>query len=453
MPASSPPVAYLAADPGADALPAAALQTVPMPNDWRPGTRIDAMAAFQGGLYLGFGPSRGSGSAFAEASGRAASLWRFDDASHAWQAVLDQGGQPVQTRRRAIIPHVSPPGFPVGSLPGQDAGFVSMMVFQGTDDDVPCLYVATQGLTGARLLRSADGQYFAPVLTLPTSIGYLGLAALTVWNGRLVMTSGAHLPDTDAVADSGPAQLPRGTVLGSRNPLASDQWEVLSALGFGNPLNMAVSALTVHQDRLCAATANPSTGFQIWISGAGGAPDDPGWTCLLEKGAARYGMSPQVALLKSHQGQLWIGTAMDMPALATLDWPAAELLRIEPDGTWDLIAGEVRLTPQGLRLPLSLLGPGLDDPGVTSLGAMVALGDDIAPGGLMLLGGGPLAGLWLSHDGETWDPLEQDEPNETGDGDASGNEDGAGGVTAMVLDDGKLWIAMDGRLYRLGQTG
>lgn len=427
MPASSPPVAYLAADPGADALPAAALQTVPMPNDWRPGTRIDAMAAFQGGLYLGFGPSRGSGSAFAEASGRAASLWRFDDASHAWQAVLDQGGQPVQTRRRAIIPHVSPPGFPVGSLPGQDAGFVSMMVFQGTDDDVPCLYVATQGLGGARLLRSEDGHIFAPVLTIPASSGYLGLGALAVWEGWLVMTSRAHLPGPVTV--EGP--LPRCCVLGSRDPARADTWEVLSEPGFGDAENLAITALTVHQGRLCAGTANPVAGFQIWACAAGASD----WTCLMNQGASRYGMNPEVALLVSHQGDLWIGTAMEQPRIAGLDWPAAELLRIEPDGVWELVAGEARLTPQGLSLPLSLLGPGFEDPGVTRLAAMAAMAD-----GHLVVGGGPLAGLWLSADGDLWEPLLQDD----------GDDDIAGGVTAITAALGRVWIAMDGRLFTLG---
>lgn len=494
MPASSPsgadPAADLAADttaavpgtadPATNALPDVVLQAVPMPQDHGPGPRIDAMAAFRGGLYLGFGPSPGTSTgtspAAAAPSGRAASLWRLDAAGDVWQAVLEQGGQPVRTRRREILPHVPPPGFPSGSLPGQDAGFVSMAVFQGTDDAAPCLYVATQGLTGARLLRSADGRNFAPVLSVPASSGYLGLAALTVWNGRLVMTTAAHLPDRDAQTGwaaqtpkaTGPAPLPRGSVLGSRNPLAPDQWEVLSPPGFGDPRNLAVSALTVHQGRLCAATANPTTGFQIWISGAdGGAPKpghggDPGWTCLLDKGAARYGMNPRVGFLQSHQGQLWIGTAMDMPSLADLDWPAAEVLRIEPDGTWELIAGEVRLTPQGLRLPLSLRGPGLDDPGVTCLNAMAVLDADVGPGGLMLLGGGPLAGLWQSRDGETWEPLEPEYPDETEaadrSGDADGDEggdwaDGEAGVTAMVLDEDRLWIAMDGRLFRLGLAG
>lgn len=390
----------------ADDISAPSLWPVSMPQDLQHCAKINAMAVFQGVIYLNLTVD------FEEIP----AVWRFDPVTLNWQSVLG-------------------PGVLADSQAGQYEGFTGMAVFQGTRDAAPCLYVTTQSLSGARLLRSTDGLSFEAVLTAPMTAGYLGLTALTVWDNRLVMTSDAHLPGHT----NGHGTLPPGTVLGSRNPGAADQWELLSDPGFGDPDNTAISALAVHEGKLYAGTNNPAAGFQIWVRATDAGQDASAWTCVMDQGAARHGMNAQVAMLASHHGHLWIGTATDAPELDILDWPAAELLRIEPDGVWELIAGEARLTPQGLRLPLSLLGPGLEDPGVTRLGTMAALPDALMDGAL-LLGGGPLAGLWLSQDGEEWEPvLLQDGVGET-----------TFGVTAMALTTESLWIAIDGKLYTLG---
>jgi len=41
---------------------------------------------------------------------------------------------------------------------------------------------------------------------------------------------------------------------------------------------------------------------------------------------------------------------------------AVEIIRINPDDSWDLIVGEPRVTPEGLKVPLSSMGPGFGKP-------------------------------------------------------------------------------------------
>lgn len=408
------------------------LQAVVMPRDLAHRPKIDAMTVFEGALYLGVAP----------AADQAAAIWRLDPVTRTWDPALQQANAPDTGRWRPILPPVLPSGFPAKSLPGQHAGFVDMAVFQGADDAAPCLYVTTQSLTGAQLLRSTDGRVFDTVLSVPASEGYLGLTGLAVWSDRLVMTSSAHLPEFRIAAMTGGGHLPRGCVLASRAPARADQWEVLSEPGFGDPENLSLTALAVHGSKLYAGTENPAAGFQIWSRDAEGGASSSDWTCVMRQGAARHGMSPQVALLASHRGRLWIGTATDEPVLPELDWPAAELLRLEQDNDWQLIAGEARLTPQGLRRPLSCLGPGLDDPGVTRLGVMTAIPGEDSNSGL-ILGGGPLVGLWVCQDGKTWESFDLDEADEDED------EETKCGVTAMVSAEGRLWIAMDSKLFGL----
>ena len=51
------------------------------------------------------------------------------------------------------------------------------------------------------------------------------------------------------------------------------------------------------------------------------------------------------------KGRLYVGT--DRPA---------ELLRINPDDTWDLVVGTPRQTPEGVKRPLSGMDVGFDNP-------------------------------------------------------------------------------------------
>lgn len=283
------------------------------------------------------------------------------------------------------------------------------------------LCAATRGAGGARLLVETAEGGMAPLWAGgPGGTG--GLLAPVVWQGWLVT---AGLPAGGA-ADDGLA----GRVLASRAP-GADGWTALSAPGLGDAENTGISALAVHGGRLYAATLNHRIGFQLWSLGAPGED----WVLHLREGATRFAMNPAVGCMVSRGDALWIGTAMpEAPDVPGIEWPPAEVIALYDDGEWELIAGEPRFTPQGLRTPLSLYGPGFDDPAATIIGAMAVQDGEI------VLGTGPAAWLWSSADEESW--------TET---DLGSEEDGIaalGGVTAMAGGDDGLWIAAGGRLFR-----
>jgi hypothetical protein len=64
------------------------------------------------------------------------------------------------------------------------------------------------------------------------------------------------------------------------------------------------------------------------------------------------------------KGALYVGSGIQGGGIDRQNnvGPAApELIRIYPDGQWDLIVGEARRTPQGLKKPLSGYLPGFDN--------------------------------------------------------------------------------------------
>lgn len=342
----------------------------------------------------------------------------MDLADGSWQAVHRQTAAGRARRTGAVwLPSDFPDPGKAGG-PGLDAAYTGMAVFQGRSDGAPCLYVTTATEGGARVLRSADGITFAPVFEGPAD-GFLGLRAPVVWGDRLVMTG---------FAPAGEAGLPVATVLAAQDPALGD-WQPISAPGFGDAENTAISAMVVHDGQLFAATVNTRIGFQLWSATASGT-----WEQKLREGAARFAMNPAVAVMAGRGGDLWIGTTFPAkPPVPGLEWPTAEVIVLHADGDWDLVMGEPRFTPQGLRFPMALYGPGFDDPAATAISVIVAEDDAI------LIGTEPAACLWSSPDGEEW--------SETDLGAETGPVDSQHGVTAAAGDAGRLWVAIDGRIH------
>jgi hypothetical protein len=389
------------------------LGSVAMPPEAE-GSRIESMAVFAGGLFVALAARRDT----------PATILRMDLESRAWTPARTQIAAGNWRRSGAALPADFPDAGPDAGTaggPGCDAAHTGMAVFCG-----PGLYVTTACEAGARLLR-ADAEGKVTVIWQGPERGALGLRAPVVW-GDFLVTAGF------APAGAGDDGL-SGRVLASRDPGRED-WTALSAPGFGDPENDAVTALSVQNGRLYAATANRKIGFQLWSLGAVGEA----WVQHLKEGAARFAMNPRVACMASRGSELWIGTAMPVPpAVRASEWPAAEVIVLHDDGDWELIAGEPRFTPQGLRVPLSLYGPGFDDPDATTIGAIAVQGNEI------VIGTGPAAWLWTSADAEDW--------TETDLGAEDAAVVAAGGVTAMAAADGQLWIAAGGRLYLRGTAG
>lgn len=272
-----------------------------------------------------------------------AQVWRHDPESATWDLVL-------------LSPVVKGKG---GNQVPREIGYRGMAVFQGKSDRKPALYVAPFSPTisaGPVILRSEDGIDFQP--TSEAGLGYDGVSsfrALVSFNGRLY-TSPIGMTQNIANASRYPI------VFESEDP-ACGQWRRVSEPGFGDPYNAVVFNLAVLNDCLYAGTLNPVTGFQLWKTKAEGPAPYP-WRKVLEFGAYRAKFSEGVSALCSFGDALYVGASIQDGGYDRINriGPAgAELIRVYPDDSWELVVGTPRLTPDGLKTPTSGRRSGFDD--------------------------------------------------------------------------------------------
>ena len=259
-----------------------------------------------------------------------------------------------------------------GAGVARDRSVRALVVYQGPGDAAPALYAAIGSLQGqVVLLRSTDGRAFTPCGAPGLGQGDADIAAvrnLCVLENRLY-TSPVGMNNARGWADDNVAEMP--VVLCAADP-AAGEWEIVSDPCFGDAGNESINEMIVFNGTLYAATLNRLDGFQLWrASGLGG--NDPVWVKVLERGAGRGPANPVPAAMQVFAGALYIGTGVQRQPGEAADrfGPIApELIRVWPDDRWELIVGEARFTPQGLRMPLSGQGPGFDDPFVQTFWRM-----------------------------------------------------------------------------------
>ena len=252
----------------------------------------------------------------------------------------------------------------VDVMVARDAGFRGMAVHTEPDGTV-ALYAGgvTAGSVydpdntqpgdypGPSLMRSVDGVNWAPVPEEPgTFIGELGnffitpntkirsYRSLTSYKGKLFATIGSYVGS--------------GTIIASDDPAAgNDAWQTVSP-----PYEeMAVWTLYVYNDHLYATTGftraqNPEAdGYALFKTDAEG--DVPyTFTPVITSGGFQTDpnfVAPNGLSFTEFRGELYLGT--NRPT---------ELVRVRPDDSWDLIVGEPRNTPDGMKYPLSGFGNG-----------------------------------------------------------------------------------------------
>jgi hypothetical protein len=241
----------------------------------------------------------------------------------------------------------------------REIGFRGMVVFQGLSDPAPALYVSTWAPSralGPLILRSLDGEEFVPVsepgLGADTTVA--SFRSLVPFNGRLYTAA------TGLVAGKPNIGIP--IVLESQDP-AKGGWRPVNSPGFGNPNNLTIFEMAAFNGFLYAGTGNPFTGYEIWKTKAEGPPPYL-WVKVIESGAYRGPWNEGVVSMYEFRGALYIGSGIQnggYDRTYKVGPGAAELIRIYPDDSWDLLVGEPRDTPQGFRSPLSGLGPGAND--------------------------------------------------------------------------------------------
>ncbi len=270
---------------------------------------------------------------------RRAQIWRYNP--------LDQNWQQVMRAPRVMGT--------TGEEVDRDIGYRAMSVFQGESDAEPALYVSTWSPSRAPrpvILRSEDGENFS-VVSEP------GIIGLPIASTRLLVPfKGRLFTSPTGIVRGSPNKSVVPVLYESRDP-AKGQWQAASLPGFGEPENQSIFMLCPFGDRLYAGTFN-STGCQVWWTDCAGNPPYQ-WTKVIDQGAYR-GPLNQIALSMSvFNDALYVGTGIQGAGYDTennIGPAASELIRIFPDGDWDLIVGTPRNTPHGSKRPLSGLLPG-----------------------------------------------------------------------------------------------
>lgn len=276
-----------------------------------------------------------------------ARIFRYDPGTDAWSEAF--ASPMVIGRDRREIP--------------LSIAFRSMTVFQGTSDRAPALYTLTHApalLTGAVMLRSADGATFEVVSEPGLGAGdwrFRSFRSVISFKGRLFAapTMGAQ---SGRPNDAGVA-----LVLASSDPARGD-WRIANEPNFGDPRNLTVFEMTVFDGCLYAGTANLEHGFEIWKTDADGDPPFR-WRRVLARGAYRGKLNQGTVSMVPFRGNLYVGTGIQgggYDRVHNVGPAAPELIRLYPDDSWELIVGEPRLTPDGMKVPLSGMGPGFYNP-------------------------------------------------------------------------------------------
>jgi len=257
-----------------------------------------------------------------------AEIWRWTPETDEWERVYQ-----------------SPRDVPIQGRPGKyvarEVGFRHMAVFV-EPDGAEAMYVSGvnarfifRPVPPPRLLRSTDGFTFEPVPQDPgTFMGELDTCAfrtITIYRGRLFVLTGTIQGD--------------GILLESSNPAGgNDHFRQVS------PPGMKLFEMTPFNGYLYLGLRDPKRGYAVMKTDATGSPPYT-FIPVVTDGAFLSQPSRGVISMHTYKGRLYVGT----------DRPCTEVIRINPDDTWDLVIGPPRETPDGWKYPLSGLDAGFSN--------------------------------------------------------------------------------------------
>lgn len=278
-------------------------------------------------------------------------MFNIDLRAHIWR-YSPQSGKWVNVHTSPLITSAD------GQQVPREIGYRGMTIHQGPSDAAPCLYVATwatarTGGQAARILRATEGREFLPV-SRP------GLGDQTVPTFRsLVSFQGRLFTSPVARAGAGPNEPSSAVVWVTTDPV-KDEWQAACLPGFGDDNNKTIFEMAVFNEALYAGTLNPIRGFQVWKTDATGDPPYA-WTPVVVDGAYRGNLNESVVSMLAFKDALYIGGGIQNGGhdrSYQVGPAAAEIIRVHPDDSWDLIMGMHRPTPHGRKFPLSGMGPG-----------------------------------------------------------------------------------------------
>ncbi|MCI0534186.1 MAG: hypothetical protein L0Z50_03055 [Verrucomicrobiales bacterium] len=278
-----------------------------------------------------------------------AQIWRYNPRTKIWQKVFTS---PLITGSN-------------GQKIPRDIGYRAMGVFQGEHDPSPALYVC--GWASARtgkasvIMRSTNGTHFKSVQEPGADPLFTTYRILLPFNGRLYTSPTGKMSAGQSTDRRSPNISGAPLLLESSNPLSA-AWRHVNTAGFGDATNLTVFELAAFNGFLYAGTLNPTSGYQIWKARAEGKPPYQ-WTKVIAAGAYRGPKNEAVVSMCVFGNALYVGSGIQNGGYDRtygVGPAAAELIRIYPDDSWELIVGEARVTPQGFKRCLSGFGPGFD---------------------------------------------------------------------------------------------
>jgi hypothetical protein len=269
-----------------------------------------------------------------------AEIWRYEPGNGRWTRVYRSPRVPNPQAR--------------GRLVARDIGYRGMLV-RSERGGRKALYVTTlspgeyipelRRPQPPRILRTTDGEHFRSLPARPPVIRtYLGPYRPVGF--RSLATVGRSLYVTASAGLTGD-----GVVLRVRRPgSGSPSYEQVS------PQELAVFELATFGGRLYAGTGDRESGYGVWRADR----DRPWrWQPVVVGGAGRGSAITSVVSMAPHGGRLYVGASGWLNSV----FPASELIRVAPDGRWEVVVGNPRLGADGvLRSPLSGLPDGFGNP-------------------------------------------------------------------------------------------
>ncbi|CUH78571.1 hypothetical protein TRM7557_01949 [Tritonibacter multivorans] len=263
-------------------------------------------------------------------------IWRYDVVSDDWQCV-----------RKA--PTVT--GSHGRKIPSS-FGHRSMLVHE---DALYCTTWSPAAGKGPEILRSENGLDWH-------STCEPGLHGLPVTAIRTMVAFKGKVYTTPSGSRGGNPNVASHSIVYESDDIAGGEWVATSEFGFGDAENKTVFEMVGFGEHLYVGTFNLA-GYEIWRSDLTG-PKPYKWEKVITQGAWR-GPENQIACsLIPFKGALYVGGGIQGGGVDTQNkvGPAAsELIRINQDGTWDLIVGKARQTPDGWKEPLSGWTEGFDN--------------------------------------------------------------------------------------------
>lgn len=356
---------------------------IPLPLLATPGDhRIQVAAFFKKRLYIGVTSHIGGTETTA-----AARILRYYPGAERWETVCEMTGEkaPVSAARHRRFP--------------LELGWRAMRVISNaTGSDALCITYLS--LHHSYLLYSEDGLHFeklpSPSKTSLPSAPFSQLHCFQNW--LFAAPAGAM---SDGIVEKSGSGAP---LYVTRDPHAND-WRLANSPGFDDPHNQVIHGLQTFNDWLYATVGNPFAGFQLWRTQALGDPPFA-WEQVLDQGAQRYTLNKAVAAMAVFQNALYLGTGIPETELSPDEAAGGEIIRVFPDGRWELVMGKPRFSPIGLQVPASAYGPGFNENRNTLIAALASSGSALYAA-VIYRKADESSGfqLWQTTDGETWQPL------------------------------------------------